>query len=64
MGLLGDVGKSVLKGAAWYLEEASKSASRNKNYSYEQKESLRDYSNRMHDFRMSFDDDDDDDYDY
>ena len=65
MSLLGDIGKSVLKGAAWYLEETSKSNSRSKNYSDEQREGFREFSDTMHNFRESLNGnsmDDEDDY--
>lgn len=62
---LGKIGKTAAKGTLWYLEEASKSSSRSKNYTDEQRESFREYSERMHDYRMRLSEcNNDDDYDY
>ena len=62
---LGKIGKTAAKGTLWYLEEASKSCSHSKIYTEDQKESLRDYSHRMHDYRMRLSEcNNDDDYDY
>lgn len=44
-------GKAVANGALWYLETASKSASKSNNFTDEQRDSLADWSENIHNFR-------------
>lgn len=61
---LGKIGKAAVSGVAWYLEDASHSCSKSSNFTDEQREGLADFSDRMHNFRDSFNGRDDDDYYY
>lgn len=45
------IGKTAAKGTLWYLEEASKNAAKNKNYTQEQRQSLLNYSDKMNGYR-------------
>lgn len=63
----GKVADAALKGTAYVLETGSRSASRSNNFTKEQRQELRDYSERMGDIRengfsSSYLSSDDDDY--
>lgn len=64
--IAGKVGKAAVNGTLWYLETASDSVSKNRTYTDEQREGMREFSDRMHNARRSFngyDEDCDSDYD-
>ena len=50
-------GKFVAGGVASYLEDQSRSKSRSKNFSDEQRDAFSEYADRMHSFRDSLNDD-------
>lgn len=54
-------GKVVAGGVALYLEDQSRSKSRSKKFSDEQREAFSEYADRMHSFRESLDDEEFDD---
>lgn len=61
---LGKIGKTAAKGTLWYLEQQSNSVSHNKNYTDEQREGMREFSQNMHDYRMYLSDNDEEDDEY
>lgn len=64
---LGKIGKTAVNGTAWYLEQASYSNSKNKNFTDEQREGFAEFGDRMHNFRDRLNgknEDEEDDYNY